>query len=271
MATTCINDIEKVDDANICADTGWFPLDVTRIPTSQDLAGLQKNVGSDTSDLEPPGHWDPIADPLVVQRHKMKSSDQEYQLVASAFMKTLLGKAEILGIERIQNLAMWQSYVVKRQTVCFRETGQHGVDSKLAHQKALDRFERYWLWHATNKEVVHKIIQQGFNRSFCGKNATMYGKGVYFARDSKYSSNTLYSVPDNQGIQCMMACRVVVGEYCRGKRDAVIPDVRDAKTHTLYDSTVGLLDRDTMSNPSIYVTYHDSQAYPEYIIQFKTK
>jgi len=61
----------------------------------------------------------------------------------------------------------------------------------------------------------------------------------------------------------MLACRVCVGEYCRGKHDALTPDVRDPKSHSLYDSTVGLLNKDTMDNPSIYVTYHDAQAYPE--------
>jgi len=69
----------------------------------------------------------------------------------------------------------------------------------------------------------------------------------------------------------MLACRVVVGEYCRGTSDALTPDVRDPTTHTLYDTTVGLLSGDTMSNPSIYVTYHDAQAYPEYAIQFRLK
>jgi hypothetical protein len=56
----------------------------------------------------------------------------------------------------------------------------------------------------------------------------------------------------------------MVGEYCKGKTDAITPDVRCAKTHSLYDSTV-----DRMNNPGIYVTYHDAQAYPEYIIRFK--
>ena len=41
------------------------------------------------------------------------------------------------------------------------------------------------------------------------------------------------------------------------------PDVRDGVSQSLYDTTVGLLSGDTMSNPSIYVTYHDAQAYPE--------
>ena len=104
---------------------------------------------------------------------------------------------------------------------------------------------------------------------FSGKNATMYGKGVYFARDASYSAYPTYAVPDSQNNQYIMACRVVVGEYCRGKKDALTPDVRDFATHSLYDSTVGLLSNDTMSNPSIYVTYHDAQAYPEYLIKFR--
>ena len=60
----------------------------------------------------------------------------------------------------------------------------------------------------------------------------------------------------------MFLTRVVVGEYCLGKNDALTPDPR--KGHQLYDSTVN----DT-SNPSIYVTYHDAQAYPEYLVKFR--
>jgi poly [ADP-ribose] polymerase 10/14/15 len=59
-------------------------------------------------------------------------------------------------------------------------------------------------------------------------------------------------------------CSSSVGEYCLGKSDAVTPDLRDAANHILYDSTV-----DHMRNPSIYVTYHDAQAYPEYLITFR--
>lgn len=152
--------------------------------------------------------------------------------------------------------AFIRSYVVKRQTICYRETGMHGLfsDEKDTMEAARERFEKGWLWHATAKESIDKILQQGFNRSFCGKNATMYGKGVYFARDAAYSAHTIYAVPDHTGTQYMMACKVVAGEYCLGKRDALTPDVRDAQKSVLYDSTV-----DDMSSPSIYVTYHDAQ------------
>ena len=62
----------------------------------------------------------------------------------------------------------------------------------------------------------------------------------------------------------MFAARAAVGEYCPGKMDQLAPDVRDARTHLLYDSTV-----DNVRDPSIFVTYHDAQAYPDYLITFK--
>ena len=54
----------------------------------------------------------------------------------------------------------------------------------------------------TNVEVVQKLMQQGFNRSFCGKNATVYGKGVYFARDAEYSAHAIYAVPGKSVLYC---------------------------------------------------------------------
>ena len=50
----------------------------------------------------------------------------------------------------------------------------------------------------------------------------------------------------------MFLCRIVVGEYCQGKQDALTPDVRQG--HQLYDTTVDRLD-----DPQIFVTDHVSQ------------
>ena len=126
----------------------------------------------------------------------------------------------------------------------------------------MSRFERVWLFHGTDEDTVPKIYQQGFNRAFAGKNAVAYGKGVYFARDASYSSSTTYSRPNAAGVQHMFLCRVVVGEYCQGRNGALTPDPRSG--HMLYDSTV-----DNMRNPGMFVTYHDAQAYPEYLVKFK--
>mmetsp|Transcript_21478 Transcript_21478/g.52918 ORF Transcript_21478/g.52918 Transcript_21478/m.52918 type:complete len:924 (-) Transcript_21478:2660-5431(-) len=253
------------DEVNVFADTGWFQMEATRVPTTEDLQALKRNVG-DTDALNAPSHWNDVADPSVVQVQELKKDDSEYQKVERAFKSSLFRKVTISSIKRVENLAMWQSFVVKRQTILSRELGD-APDADTSRQR--QRLERCWLWHGTNVEVMDKILQQGFNRSFCGKNATVYGKGVYFARDTSYSASPTYAVKDSKGYQYIMACRVAVGEYCPGVTNALTPDIRDAKTHTLYDSTVGLLSGDSMSNPSIYVTYHDSQAYPEYLIKFK--
>ncbi len=55
------------------------------------------------------------------------------------------------------------------------------------------------LFHGTEKATIPKINRKSFNRSFRGKNATAYVKGVYFAVDPSYSINDTYSRPDSQG------------------------------------------------------------------------
>jgi len=255
-------------DSNVFVDTGWFQMEATRVPTTEDLEGLKQNVG-DTDALNAPSHWNDVTDPSTVQIQNLNKTDPEYRKVEVAFNSSLGRRVKIASIKRVENLGMWQSFVVKRQTIVSREIGQEAGASNADTSKQRQRLERSWLWHGTNAEVMGKILQQGFNRSFCGKNATVYGKGVYFARDTSYSANATYSVPDSRGYQYIMACRVAVGVYCPGVTNSLTPDIRDAKTHALYDSTVGILHNDSMSNPSIYVTYHDAQAYPEYLIQFK--
>jgi len=178
----------------------------------------------------------------------------ERREVEEAFMRTLVGSGiTVLHVHRVQNAELWKVYAVMRQTVLERKAGADDAEVLL-------RAERRWLFHGTDKETVPKIIQQGFNRSFCGKNMTKYGKGVYFARDSSYSFP--YAKADAQGVKSMFLCRVVVGEYCTGVLDACVPAARIGSV--LFDTTV-----DDMADPSIYVTYKDAQAYPDYLVRFR--
>lgn len=197
------------DHVVLTTDAGWFPMNKTRRPTAEDVAPLQQSIGA-------PDNWEKVVDPLIVQKHEINPGDQERTSVERVFLSTLESRFTVLKVERIQHLALWQSYVVKRQIVCSRMTG-HVAGDEASKKEALQRFERKWLFHGTNKDIMDKILQQGFNRSFCGKNATAFGKGVYFARDASYSADRTYAVPDSQGKQYMMACRVVVGEYCKGQ------------------------------------------------------
>jgi len=67
-----------------------------------------------------------------------------------------------------------------------------------------------------------------------------------------------YADESVDGVRSIFLCRVLVGQYCEGKKDAKVPDVIDPSTHRLFDSTVNYV-----ANPEIFVTYHDAQVYPD--------
>jgi len=248
--------LSGISSEHISFDAGWFPLSVTEMPTREALQQLQQMMGPAGADcLSTPTAWAEVKDPMVAQLFKV-CDGSEKKIVVDWFMKTLGQNVKVVKVERIQNVSLWQSFAVKRQTVLSREGDTTTVGTS--------SLERKWLFHGTTAEVVPKIIQQGFNRSFCGRNATMFGKGVYFARDAAYSSSKAYSAPDATGIQRMFLCRVVVGMVCQGVKDAVCPSVRDADKHLLFDTTV-----DNVNDSGIFVTYHDAQAYPEYLVHFQ--
>jgi Receptor family ligand binding region/WWE domain len=145
-------------EANIFPDSGWFPMTSTRPPSAEELKALKQKVASGT--LDPPNHWAPTKDPTVAERHILYEGDMERSVLLKSFLSTLGGKnIQIVQVERIQNKAMFQSYIVKRQTICYRETGDGNGDSTV-QQKAVQRFERRWLWHGTSPEVVDKIMNQ---------------------------------------------------------------------------------------------------------------
>jgi len=203
-----------------------------------------------------PDWWSDKIDPLRTCVELLPRGN-ERDRVTTAFMSSLSGRGiEVVDVQRVQSLSMWLSYQAKRQSILLREA--HGGSTAAAES----RYERVWLFHGTDEETVPKIMQQGFNRSFCGKNATRFGKGVYFARNASYSSSTRFSQPNKDRIQHMFLCRVIIGEYCCGVADAIVPPPRDGLV--LFDSTV-----DDVSAPDIFVTYHDSQAYPEYLVRFR--
>ena len=208
-----------------------------------------------------PTYWNPIMNRLNAEKFPVAPGSEEYTRVEKAFMLTLDDPSRdlkrdqftIQSVERIQNMDLWNLYVAKRKSICGRKS-----------PKDAQNLVRNWLFHGCSGDVTAKIIQGGFNRSFCGKHGTMYGQGVYFARDASYSTYPHYSARDANDVQSIFLARVVVGEYCRGEKDALGPAERDPGTGALYDSTV-----DNVRDPSIFVTYNDGQAYPEYLVKFK--
>ena len=69
----------------------------------------------------------------------------------------------------------------------------------------------------------------------------------------------------------MFLTRVLVGEWQVGRRDQLVPDVRVADSHQLYDSTASEAMGKSDAGPRIIVTYHDAQAYPDYLVDFEAR
>lgn len=234
------------------AEAGWFPKAALRRPTPEELEDL--NLGP-TRELEAPKHWSQGED-ILIPLSEEGTTAQEYTKVKDAFVSTIgIRNASIQSIRRVENLAMWQGYVVKRKTMIERELS---INPQQEEKSLCEELERRWLWHGTDQKSMEKIIHQGFNKAFCGKNATRYGKGVYFAAKTSKSANPRYSPLDESGIQYIFACRVMVGRHCVGWRDLLAPELRDATRELLYDSTT-----DRKEPPTEYVSYSDTQSYPE--------
>ncbi|MEQ2181296.1 hypothetical protein GOODEAATRI_009997, partial [Goodea atripinnis] len=73
-----------------------------------------------------------------------------------------------------------------------------------------------------------------------------------------------YSNPAADGTQTMFVARVLTGRYTPGRSDMRVPPPRNSQQpYDRYDSLV-----DRMDNPAIFIVFHDSQAYPDYLITF---
>ncbi|XP_074415274.1 protein mono-ADP-ribosyltransferase PARP10 isoform X1 [Zonotrichia albicollis] len=118
------------------------------------------------------------------------------------------------------------------------------------------------LFHGTTKASSCEICLHGFNRSFCGKNATLYGRGVYFAVRAAISARDRYSPPSADGTKFIFMAKVLTGEFTAGRRGLRAPPPREGSgAPQRYHSVV-----DDPRQPDIFVIFNDTQAYPQYLI-----
>ncbi|XP_005751189.1 poly [ADP-ribose] polymerase 14-like [Pundamilia nyererei] len=193
-----------------------------------------------------PEHWDLMQPNVTSQAFPLQAGTQEYDEIQNLF-KTSCNKT-IIKIERIQNPGLWNSLQVKKRDMEVRN----------GHQNNEKR-----LFHGTSKATVPIINDRGFNRSYAGLNATCYGKGTYFAVNASYSAHDTYSKPSPNGEKFMYVCRVLTGDFTLGQQGMIVPPAKGTVSTDLYDSVV-----DKNPNPTMFVVFHDTQAYPEYLITF---
>ncbi|XP_042330729.1 protein mono-ADP-ribosyltransferase PARP14-like isoform X2 [Sceloporus undulatus] len=194
-----------------------------------------------------PEEWEDMGQ-MRVKVVDLNPEMKEYLTVKQMFCQTC-NSWTVEKIERIQNPYYWQAYQIKKQE----------MDAKNGHTNN----ERL-LFHGTASTSLTLINNSGFNRSYAGMHAAVYGNGTYFAVDASYSAHDCYSKPDANGKKYMYLARVLVGEYCVGTQGLVVPKAKSATDPTnLYDSVT-----DNKKPPSMFVIFNDIQAYPEYLITF---
>ncbi|XP_069122746.1 uncharacterized protein [Argopecten irradians] len=180
----------------------------------------------------------------------------EFKTLREKFFETLDNtRFDILYIYRVQNWKLYQDYEVRKKNM--KKELQLDGQSHEVNEK--------FLFHGTDTmDTCRGICTNNFDFRTSGKNATMYGQGSYFAETSKYSNN--YTRPGKNQERYMFRAKVLVGQYTKGQSSYKRPPERPGQTHTLYDSCV-----DNEANPSMYIIFERSQAYPEYLIAYREK
>ncbi|KAM3868382.1 protein mono-ADP-ribosyltransferase PARP14-like [Diretmus argenteus] len=203
---------------------------------------LRKDLKDDATPL--PADWEDMKGSLT-KRVPLIQGSPEYNSVQQKLQRTGL-TPNIISIERIQNKTLWQSYQLMKKQL--EEKNKHTNNERQ-------------LFHGTSSNPIDLINTQGFNRSYAGAHAAMYGLGTYFAVDPIYSARG-YAKPDALGHKRMYLARVLVGDFTQGAAAMITPPSKGSAAD-LYDSVT-----DKTSNPTMFIIFNDIQAYPEYLITF---
>uniref|UniRef100_A0A3P9KTD6 TCDD inducible poly(ADP-ribose) polymerase n=1 Tax=Oryzias latipes TaxID=8090 RepID=A0A3P9KTD6_ORYLA len=228
--------------SSLCAST---PMDTS---ASQPLSPTSTNQPSLF-----PETWLPMPVSQDFLRVPVSREDRSYRTVYSLFHKTVSEtKFRIIKIQRVQNPFLWEKYKRKKEYMSRR-------------MSEMDRLlsERH-LFHGTSADVVEGICKHNFDPRVCGKHATMFGQGSYFARKAVYSHN--FSKRSPKGVHCMFLAKVLTGRFTVGNPSMRRPppiNPRDPSSD-LYDSCV-----DNWVDPQIYVIFNDDQSYPYFIIHYE--
>lgn len=236
-------------------------------PTKQENVVRKEKLKGNKIEL--PANWVPMKDGETVKVVTLDKASAEYQGLEKKFLNSVkngiyntgnapnpannpvgqFNNVQITKIERIQNPSLYQQYAAKRAHI-----EQH-VDQNTKLEMDL--------WHGAPPASIVSINYYGFNRSYCGNNAgePWYGRGVYFATDASYSARDWVSAKDGGGRKKMYQAKVITGHYCAGQRGMKYLPQRITSIN--YDCAVN-----NTANPTEFVIFNDTQAYPEYCIEF---
>ncbi|CAF3672548.1 unnamed protein product [Rotaria socialis] len=193
------------------------------------------SLNKEPIDFQVPTTWERDDENNI--RFSVLPKTNEYKMIKHGFHQSMGNKyREIINIERIQNERWFMQYLA------------HSRD----FYKRLNENTEKQLYHGCPESATIAIMEDCFNRSFAGVNGTAYGVGVYFSSNAAYSHG--FAKANSKGERFMFVARVLIGKTIQGNSSM--------KTRPLgFDSTT--------DGNHIFVTYHDAQAYAEYLITYK--
>ncbi|XP_053834856.1 LOW QUALITY PROTEIN: protein mono-ADP-ribosyltransferase PARP10 [Vidua macroura] len=225
-------DIGSARAAPVCRSQP--PLDSTFFLLGPELAGLEEEVRL----MALPEDSEEFADTV---RH------------FCATLEELRGQISVVQVQKLIHPVLYKQYQLKKGS----------VKRACAAGTAVERV----LFHGTTKASSCEICLHGFNRSFCGKNATLYGRGVYFAARAAISARDRYSPPCADGTKFVFMAKVLTGEFAAGRPGLGAPPLREGcGVPQRYHSVV-----DDPRQPDIFVIFNDTQAYPQYLITCRSR
>lgn len=218
---------------------------------TQELSKAEQNNSNETID-QLPSTWQNSGGTTC--RVVVPSNSSEYKQIGDQFVQSMKGKMKkIIRIERIENERWYFQYSAHKKDFL----------------KRLNEETERRLYHGCPNQVLNSIIQDCFNRSFAGVHGqnnssffsskiflflqgTSFGVGVYFSSDPIYSDQ--FAKPNSNGEKSMFLARVLIGKTTLGN-----PSMKTRPPD--FDTTT--------DGRHIFVTYHDAQAYAEYLITYK--
>eukprot|EP01062_Namystynia_karyoxenos_P083216 TRINITY_DN9528_c0_g1_i2.p1 TRINITY_DN9528_c0_g1~~TRINITY_DN9528_c0_g1_i2.p1 ORF type:complete len:394 (+),score=85.49 TRINITY_DN9528_c0_g1_i2:74-1183(+) len=186
----------------------------------------------------------------------LKKTDWNYMLVA-ALLATSVPQATDIEVQIVQNNAIERQYDV-------RKCGMRGTDGSPPE-------ERY-LWHGSSSTRPWQIYStaKGFMTNF--SEAGLWGSGLYFSTEAKYSDRGYAHCVGNRRRQLLLA-EVAVGRSVRlaSDRSLKVPPALPAElcnpdngpATERYDSVNGIT-----QGTLVYIIYDGDQAYPRYLVEY---
>ncbi|XP_075173094.1 protein mono-ADP-ribosyltransferase PARP14-like isoform X2 [Anomaloglossus baeobatrachus] len=221
------------------------PKNLTATDRHGNQIAIERVLKHEETSLKLPDHWQPM-NSVPVMEVDVPAASAEYLEVQQLFVQTCHN--QIQKIQRVQNQNLWLNYQIKKQSI---EAKNRTATSERR------------LFHGTDLKSIQHINRNGFNRSYAGRNAAMYGNGTYFAVAASYSAQR-FSPADASGQKHLYLARVLTGEFCGGRSGMLAPPAKSASNMTdLYDSVT-----DNPARPSMFIIFNDIQAYPEYHVTF---